>query len=97
MVPLTGLEPVQVALADFKSAVSTYSTIAAYEIVSGMPPQNRYFPRYFRRYIPEITLVRMRKPVENQRLFQCATGHGSQDFKSAVSAIPPQRRITGQF
>lgn len=35
MVPLTGLEPVQVALADFKSAVSTYSTIAAYEITPG--------------------------------------------------------------
>ncbi len=35
MVPLTGLEPVRDRLpADFKSAMSTYSIIAAYSVVS---------------------------------------------------------------
>ena len=83
MVPLTGLEPVLwKPERDFKSRVSTNSTIAAYSI----PPMEGYeVGGMCWRDVPTQRKIKLKKPRCLQAQFGLGAGFSPADFKSLVS------------
>ena len=75
--------------ADFKSALSTYSNIAAWEAGCGgrgkTSSRDRGKRRSFRRSIWEKTKIAFQKTQEKSGFFEGETSNGTQHFKSALS------------